>query len=267
MNGGAELIFARQGSRTVLAASCLDAPMAIVRPFEWSDGRLVVQLISLGPGLCGGDTVHIEVQATEGARVVVLTTAASRIMSMSAGEHAAQHVTLRAQEGSSLESYPSVTIPVPGAALTQTVEVDAAATARVGLVETWALGRIARGEYLQFTSVSSRTTVTVDGELRYADATQLNPATADLTGAGILAGHRYLANGVWFGATLGPEPPNQAAADGDVLLAFGQSHPGCVYLRALAREGPAVSRVVRAATDRIASGWQLDSLSLDRFTC
>ena len=267
MNGRAELTFARRGARTVLAASRLDAPMAIVRPFEWPDGRLVVPLISLGPGLCGGDSVSIDVNAEPGAQVVVTTTAASRIMSMSLGEQATQHVTLRAHEGSSLEYYPSVTIPFPDGALTQVVQVHAATTARIGLVETWALGRTARGEYLQFRNLSSRTTVAVGGELRYADATHLQPATADLTGAGILAGHRYLANGVWFGGSAGIDAPLEAAPDAEVLMAFGRSHAGCVYLRALARQGPALNAVLRAATDRIACGWGLGSLCLDRFTC
>ena len=105
--------------------------MTVVRPFELSDGRLMIQLITLGPGLCGGDSVRIDVHAQDGARVVVTTTAASRIMSMEDGAHAEQHVTLRAGHQAALEYYPSVTIPFPGSALTQTVRVEAEATSRV----------------------------------------------------------------------------------------------------------------------------------------
>lgn len=278
LHGRVALTFARRGSRTVLAHARLEAPMAMIRPFERPDGRLVVPLITLGPGFCSGDAVTIDVCAEPGARVVVTTTAASRIMSMRSGEHAEQHVTLRAGDGAMLEYYPSVTIPFPGSALTQTVHVEAAATARIGVLETWALGRVARGEYLQFRRLSSRTTMSVDEALRYADATHLEPAASDLTGAGILAGSRYLASGFWYGATLadGATPADGATLparadeeDGKegVLVAFGQSRPDLVYLRALGLDGPALGAALRRAVDRVAAGWALPPLSLDRFTC
>ena len=49
VSGCADLVFARRGARTVLAHSRLEAPMTVIRPFELPDGRLVVQLITLGP--------------------------------------------------------------------------------------------------------------------------------------------------------------------------------------------------------------------------
>ena len=80
--------------------------MTVIRPFELPDGRLVVQLITLGPGLCGGDAIHVDVSAEDGARVVVTTTAATRVMTMEPGQSAEQHVVLRAGPGASLEYYP-----------------------------------------------------------------------------------------------------------------------------------------------------------------
>jgi urease accessory protein len=254
LHGSVALAFARRGSRTVLVDSRIEAPMTVVRPFELADGRLMIQLITLGPGLCGADAVTIDVHAGDGARVLVTTTAASRIMSMQAGAHAVQHVTLRAGHGAALEYYPLVTIPFPGSALTQTVHVEAEATSRVGVLETWAMGRAARGEYLQFRSISSRTTMSVGGELRYTDATHLEPAINDLTGGAILAGHRYLATGFWQGATLAAGAI-QADCPQGVLMAFGQSRPGLVYLRALAGDGPALEGALRLATAAVAGAW------------
>jgi urease accessory protein len=254
LTGSVTLAFERRGPRTVLTESRIEAPMTVVRPFDLADGRLMIQLITLGPGLCGGDSIRIDVAAGDGARVVVTTTAASRIMSMEAGAHAEQHVTLRAGHEAALEYYPLVTIPFPGSALTQTVRVEAEATSRVGVLETWALGRAARGEYLQFTCLSSRTTMSVGGMLRYADATHLEPAVNDLTGGAILAGHRYLATGFWQGPTLGAVTL-PAHSPGDVLMAFGQSQPGLVYLRALGTDGPALEDALRRATGAVASAW------------
>jgi urease accessory protein len=254
LRGSVSLAFARRGRRTVLVDSRIEAPMTVVRPLELADGRLMIQLITLGPGLCGGDSVRIDVHAGDGARVLITTTAASRIMSMETGAHAEQHVTLRVGEEATLEYYPLITIPFPGCALRQTVVVEAEATSRVGVLETWALGRTARREYLQFTSMSSRTTMSVDGQLRYSDATQLEPALNDLTGGAILAGHRYLATAFWQGATLAGRTIPPGCPPG-VLMAFGQSRPGLVYLRALAGDGPALESALGLATTAVAGAW------------
>jgi urease accessory protein len=264
VEGRAVLEFARRGSRTVLAYSRFDAPMTMVRPFEAPDGRLVVQLMTLGPGLCGGDRLHADIRADEGTRVMVTTTAATRIMTMEPEQRAEQHVTLSVGSGALLEYYPTVSIPFPGSALRQTVEIAAAPDARVGVLEGWALGRIARGEYLEFTYLSSRTTLSVDGVLCYADAMHLEPGAGDLTGPAILAGHRYLASGVWYGADLSSGGWS-GAEDRDSLAAFAQSRPGLVYLRALARDGCGLDGVLRRSIDRIAEAWGVAPLQLDRF--
>jgi len=100
--GAVDLRFGWRRSETVLAGCRVDAPMKVVRPFPSAGGRLVVQLITLGPGLCAGDTLRVRVSSEGGARVVVTTPAAARIMAMTGGERAEQHVELHADAGSSL---------------------------------------------------------------------------------------------------------------------------------------------------------------------
>jgi urease accessory protein len=265
VRGRADLVFARRGSRTVLAHSRIEAPMTVIRPFDLPDGRLVVQLITLGPGLCGGDAIHIDVTVEDGAHVVVTTTAATRVMTMDPGQQAEQHVVLRAGQDASLEYYPAVTIPFPGSALAQTVRVVAASTARVAVIETWAMGRSARDEYLQFRSLSSRTTLHVDGMLAYADAMNLEPGVTGAANAGVLAGRRYVAAGFWHGARLSPAP-EPALAAGGTLVAFAQSTPDIVYLRALGDEGPELDAVLRRSVERVAIEWG-PAVHMDRFRC
>ena len=55
------MTFARRGGRTVLAASRAEAPVALVRPFPLDGGRQLVQLITIGPGLCANDRIHIRI--------------------------------------------------------------------------------------------------------------------------------------------------------------------------------------------------------------
>jgi urease accessory protein len=240
--------------------------MTVIRPFELPDGRLVVQLITLGPGLCGGDIIRLTITAEKGTHVIVTTTSATKILSMDHRQHAEQHVLLHAGDGASLEYHPSVTIPFPGSALKQTVAVSCAGTARVGVTECWALGRLARGEYLRFRSLASRTTLRVDDRLVYVDALDLEPAVNDVAGAGVLSNRRYLAAGFWFGAVDVDESP--APTDGAVTdVAFGQTAPGLAYLRALGDDGPAMNEVVQRSTELASRAWGVAAVRLDRFRC
>ena len=264
--GAIDLRFGWRRSGTVLAGCRVDAPMKVVRPFATADGRVVVQLITLGPGLCAGDTLRVRVRSEAGARVVVTTPAATRIMSMTGGERAEQHVELHADAGSSLEYYPMVAIPFPGSSFVQTVTVAAARDARVGLVEAWALGRQARGEYLAFARLSSRTSLAVDGVLALAEATEVTPGVHDAANAAILAGRHYTASGFWHGVTLPhcESPPPLAER---TLVAFGQSKPGLAYLRALAPDAPALDAAIARSLDRVAACWGVTPVRLDRFRC
>jgi urease accessory protein len=266
VTGSATLRFARLGKRTRLVYSHVRAPAAVVRPFELPDGRLVVQLVTVGPGLCAGDAIHMDVTAEEGSEVVLTTAAATRIMGMDVHERADQHIRLRAGRAASLEYYPALTIPFPGCALTQTLAIEADAMARIGIVERWALGRSARDEYLQFRSLSSRTTLTIGGTLVYADALQLEPAVHDVANAAVLDRRRYLAAGVFSGVEAVPTfEPAPTPPDVDVALAL--SRPGLAYLRALASDAPALDACVQSSIERIALAWGRPAARLDRFQC
>jgi urease accessory protein len=266
LNGECELRFAVRDGRTVLAYSRVRAPMMLVRPFPLEDGGQLVQLITLGPGLCGGDRIALEITVEPRARAVITTPAASRLLSMDAGRQAEQSVHLTVEAGGTLEYYPAVTIPFPDSAFRQQILVEAASDARVGLLETWALGRTSRAEYLRFRELSSRTALHVGGATVYADATELCPARDRLDGAAVLAGRRYLASGVWFGATL-DEAPAPPVDNADLLFVLAQSRPGIACLRALGSDAPALEAALRRATDRIAAAWQHPPVTLDRFRC
>jgi len=266
VTGCASLRFARLGKRTRLVHSHVKAPAALIRPFELPDGRLAVQLVTIGPGLCAGDSIQVDVIAEEGAEVVLTTTAATRVMSMVVPERAEQHVRLRAGRFASIEYYPALAIPFPGSSLTQSLSIDADPASRIGIVESWALGRSARDEYLQFRSLSSRTALTIGGTLVYSDALQLEPTRDAVANAGVLDNRRYLAAGVFSGIEAVPAGGAESwPADVDVALAL--SRPGVAYLRALANDAPALDAAVQASLERIAAAWGRPPVRLDRFRC
>jgi urease accessory protein len=264
VRGSASLSFARRAGRTVMRHSRVEAPLAVIRPFDLPGGRLAVQLVTLGPGLCGGDSIALDISVEDGAEIVLTTTAATRVMTMEPGQHAEQRIRFRAGPGASLEYYPALTIPFPGSALSQSVTIDADPTARIGVIETWALGRAARGEYLRFRSLISHTSLSVAGTLVYADALWLEPGRDDVANAGVLDGRRYLAAGCFHGVTS-IAPTESAAGCDSADVALAQSRPGVAYLRALADDAPALDAAVRGSLERVGKAWGRAPAQLDRF--
>jgi urease accessory protein len=247
----------------VLAHAHVRAPLKIVRPFDVGDGRVLVQILHLGPGLCAGDRYGISLTVKSGARAVVIMQAASRVLGMRDGTHASQEVSVNVEAGAHLEYYPGLTIPFADSSFTQRVHVDAAGDARVGILETWGTGRSVRGEHLAFRRLRSRTTLSIDGHLAYADALELEPSRANVAGSGILERHRYIASGFWHNVRL-----SDAALTprGDVLTAFGQSTPESVYLRALAKDGAEIAALTTEAVQAVNAAWGLAPIPLRRFT-
>jgi urease accessory protein len=262
--GRVDLVFAASGKGTVLAHAHVCAPLKIVRPFELDAGRVLVQIVHLGPGLCAGDEYTIDITVQAGARAVVIMQSASRVLGMPEGAHAAQRVTLTIEPGGHLEYYPGLTIPFAGSAFVQRVHVSAARDSRVGLLETWGMGRSGRGEHLAFRRISSRTTLTIDGDAVYGDAMELEPSRVEVGGTGVLEGYRYVASGFWHNATV--DPCAALAKRDGVIAAFGPSTGQSVYLRALAIDGAAMGHVVSEAVEIVNSAWGLPAIPIRRFT-
>jgi urease accessory protein len=262
--GRLALTFAAPHGMTVLAHAHVRAPLKIVRPFDLGDGRTLVQILHLGPGLCAGDEYAIDVSVQSGARAVVIMECASRVLGMPAGMQATQHVTLTVESGGHLEYYPGLTIPFADGSFVQRVHVNAARDSRVGILETWGTGRSVRGERLAFRRLSSRTTLSIDGDAVYADAMELEPSIADAGGAGVLDGYRYAASGFWHNVALGPA--TTMTERNGVIAAFGQRTESSAYLRALAVDGAAIAQVTSEAVQIVNAAWGLPPIPLRRFT-
>jgi urease accessory protein len=263
VHGRAELVFAAGPDGTWLRRSHISAPLKIVRPFPLDGGRALVQVVMLGPGLCGGDHCTLDVTVETGARAIVTMQTASRILGMEDGAHATQSVNLTVHRGGQLEYYPGLTIPFADSSLVQRVHVAAASGARVGVLESWSMGRSSRGEYLRFRRLSSRTTAAIDGTPAYGDALELEPRRTNVAATGILENYRYVASGFWLGASL--DSAGASCAD-NLLVAFGQMTADQVYLRALAHDGFAMGHLLQSAVDRVNAAWGHQAIPLQRFS-
>ena len=263
LNGRIELVFRPGRGGTSLVRSHVAAPLKIVRPFALDGGRALVQVLTLGPGLCGGDTFSLDVTVEPGARAVVIMQAASRILGMSEGAFATQSVNLAVGTDAQLEYYPGLTIPFADSFLKQRVTVSAHRDARVGILESWAMGRTTRDEYLRFRHLSSRTLVSIDDRPVFADALEIQPALMNAAATGVLENHRYVASGFWYGV---PEDVTIAPVQSGALLAYGRcTSRQQVFLRALAHDGYQMATTLQSAVDAITQAWGGEPIPFKRF--
>ena len=103
---------------------------------------------------------------------------ASRILGMSEGRTPTQSVNLVVDPGGQLEYYPGLTIPFADSAF-RTASHSFGRTVNHGSAFSNAGRWVAhtRDEYLRFRHLSSRTTVTIDGQPVFADALEIDTST------------------------------------------------------------------------------------------
>jgi len=190
-----ELTFRARSGQTHLAAQFVDSPLKVLRPFALGDGRVLLQLLNVGPGMMAGDSFKITIRVEQGAKVVLVNPSATKLHTMPQGS-ARQTLSLHVEAGAELEYYPGLIIPYRETEFYQTTEVELQQGGRFGLLERWSMGRVAHGEAFSFRRLSSRLQLRQEDTLLYADALELTPATASHLGS--LDGHTHLALGLWL---------------------------------------------------------------------
>ena len=266
MDGRLQLVFRARGTETHLAESYAQSPLKILRQFHLADGRAVVQILQTTPGIFAGDDYQVEIVVESGARVVLMNPSATKLHRMAVGGFARQRSHVVVHEGAQLEYYPALNIPFPEADYRQSLHIDLAPTSRLALVETWAMGRVERGEHLLFRRLSSRTAVNLAGKPLYRDALELTPAFDSSADWGVLEGGRYVASGFWFGESVKPLDPLPDAPL-DSLQAFGEVEQGQHYFRGLFDDGVEMRRAVDQVTQRMCRAWGVADPPLGPFSC
>jgi urease accessory protein len=223
-----ELTFAARNGQTFIAKQSATSPLKIWRPFEVGDGRVLVQLVNVSPGLMADDVYKININVEEGAKVILVNQSATKLHQMPDGMMAKQTVDIQVANNAELEYYPGLTIPFPETYYKQRVLITLAEQAKFAMLERYAVGRVERGEVHQFRCVSSQIRIIKEGKPIYADGLEL------AEGIGLLEGHSYGANGVWCWGAL---PRVDAVTSDKMLLVRGRASPEVGYLRALAQDG------------------------------
>lgn len=256
------LVFDAPAGRTRLAVSDLGAPLRVMRGFPLEDGRLLVQVISAAPGLFSGDRYEIAVEVQPGAKVILLTPAATKIHSMPDGGFAEQHIEASVASGASLEIYPTLSIPFPESDFVQQVQVALGAEARFGWMDPWSFGRISSGERYRFRRIATRLRIDRAGKPLYRDAMELVPDDGDVGAVGLLEGASHAVAGCWFG----PSEPWTPEGDLDAGLVLGTLGDDGLYARGVFQQGAAFRRALDQIHAGIAEAWALAPYSQTRFT-
>ncbi len=188
-----DLEFIAVGGRTLLHRAYSRGAIKVLRPFPLGEG-LVLQLLTLGPGLMGGDQMEIRVHVHPGARVFLLNQSATKVLPGRGNRSVVLRLFFRVE--GFLEYYPGLTIPHPASALDQRMEVSLGAEGSFCWMEMYALGRLARGEAGKFQWIRTRTAIYAETPF-YMDALELFPGELGPNHPGVLEGYPYLVAGFW----------------------------------------------------------------------
>jgi urease accessory protein len=157
-DGALHLGFERRGGATVLAHCRCALPLQVLAPVALADAAAVVSMLNPTGGVLGGDRLTVDVEVGPGAHACLTTPSATRVY-RTASEPAVQRVRVALAPGAVVEWVPDHVIPSAGAALRQSLEVEAGAGATLIAVDAFAAGRVACGEAWRFALLDSALTV------------------------------------------------------------------------------------------------------------
>lgn len=154
-------------------------PLRIRFPRIAASGRLEGVLINTAGGIVGGDRLHYECAAAEGASFAVTSQAAEKIY-RSSGDISRVEVRLQAAAKSRLAWLPQETIVFDRAKVRRNLRADIAADAEVTICEAVVFGRAAMGETVETGAFEDCWRIFRGGKLIFADTLRLNGRIARL---------------------------------------------------------------------------------------
>ena len=194
MQGELTLVFGRKGGKTIISHQYCEAPFKLTRllePIEVDFPKLI--LMSTTAGIFGGDTLKINIEVEEGAKVWITSQGATKIHP-SQNRTASIETYIKLQNGASLIWTNEPIIPFEESKLRQVSEIDLSSESSLLYWEGLASGRILSGESWTFQDLSSSSSLKLDNELQYLDRFTLNPSQSD-PGSDLQMGpNHYLVN-------------------------------------------------------------------------
>ncbi len=246
--GVAKLYAERSAGQTAAIDIDEAGPLRLRFPRIMASDALETVLVNTGGGVAGGDSMKIEVETGEGAKVAFTSQAAEKIY-RSTGPAASIEVTLKAGKKSQLDWVPQETILFDRAKAARTIEAEMDASASLTICEAVIFGRSAMGESVKSGELRDRWRVRRDGRLVFADALTLEGNMGEtLKRPAIGKG----ANAVATLVRIAPDAETKldtirASFEGQEIEAGASAFDGILIVRIVARDGlPMRSAVLQA---------------------
>ncbi len=144
---------------TYLSAQSFAAPMHLSKPY-WDGTALIINAVNPTAGFFGDDVVDIQLKVRRGASTVFTSPSATLVHQTR--NHQAPTLltqTLAVAESAWLDYCPEITIPHAGSRFTQNTTIDIEPGGELFFQESWAPGRVARGETFAFDAIQCTTTL------------------------------------------------------------------------------------------------------------
>ena len=274
-DGRLDLAFARAGGETRLVRDFARVPFHVSGTLghDPHPASETVYVQSPSGGVAQGDRHTVTVSVGADAVAHVSTGSATKVLSMERN-YAAADLALSVAAGGHLDYVPAPTILHEDARLCQDVTVDLAPNASAVVGEVLVPGRLARGERFDFDRYRSTCEVRVDGEVRVADATHLDPGDADPAAPGVMGEfavlgtlyvlapdadapslsdrlHGRVTAAATRDASETSERGESVESDGETVRAGATALPNAtgVLVRALGHRADPVTHALRAAWD------------------
>lgn len=249
LEGHLELVCAAdEDGRSHLARQSFRVPFHISKPY-WNERALVVQVVNPTAGLFAGDALRCEVRVESGARLHLTTPSASRIHTMRAGRAELEQRFFVAR-GAWLELQPSLLIPQRNCRYRQTTHIHIEEGGELFFVESLAPGRVAHGEWFQFSEIDWECNLHWGNRLIARERFALRPEDASLAPLKSPFPHGYFASGYLITERL-------AATDdcwrvigelnsGEVLVGVSRLAMAGWSIKLLARDSPALGAALKS---------------------
>lgn len=238
--------FINSDNTTKLIRSFSTGAIRVVKPFYIGD-TLVLQIISLGAGICSYDTVEINISVGEACKVILINQSATKILTSYGNERSENHININVGQYSTLEFYSGLIIPFPESELVQSIDVNLSRESKFGYLEILSSGRIEKGEDFLFRNISSNFLIKREKRLIFWENYSIK--SYQKNNMAILGKYRYLCTGIWT-YELSDDIRGLEEFDNG-LLVWGRNHHGLTFIRGVARDGHLLIRNVCDLVDKL----------------
>ncbi len=157
------------------------------------DGSAFVLMLNPTGGIVGGDRLKTEIRLGSGSHACLSTPSATTVY-RTLNRPASHETSIQLEQGAILEYFPEHLIPYPGSALRQSMRVLMGPGSCLILNESFAAGRIARGENWKFNELSSDTEVCIGGSPVYIGKSRIVPTELLPHRLGFAENYNYFSN-------------------------------------------------------------------------